>query len=106
MPAVSRDSRPRLRYLGAILFSAVLAGYAGLALVSFAGGGAADNPNAHAILIVDASVRTCIALGALILSTSQWRGARAARWDVLKGLWLLCVALMLIEWTLSYASSA
>ena len=106
MSAMSRAMRQRLRHFAAILFSAVLVGYSALALVFFAGGGAADNPNAHAILIVDASVRTCIALGALVLSTSQWRGTQTARWAVLKGLWLLSLALMLIEWALAYASSA
>lgn len=106
MPAVSRDSRPRLRYLGAILFSAVLAGYSGLALVFFAEGGTVYvNPDALPDLVVVSALRTLIAFGSLILSVSQISGARRERWRTLRALWALCFLLLLIEWTVAFGSS-
>lgn len=103
---MSVNSRPRLRHSGAILFSVILVARAGISLVAFAGGSDGEiNPNAHATLVVVAALGTCVALGALILAASRWSAARSARWRVLGALWLMCFALMLLEWTVGLASS-
>lgn len=104
--AVSRNSRLRVRPVATTLVSVLFVARAGISLVYFAGGGDASiNRNAHATLVVVASLGTCVALGALVVSASEWGGARAPRRGLLGVLWLVCVLLMLIEWILSLASS-
>jgi hypothetical protein len=99
--------RSNKRYLTAILLSVVLTGRAAVSLVFFASGGNGyTNPNAIPALIAVSALGALVAFGSLILSaSSRWQTTGPARWQALKILWVLCAALLAIEWIVALGSS-
>jgi uncharacterized membrane protein len=95
------------RRVAAVALSAVLLARAGASLIFLAAGGNRyTNQTARPTLVAISAVATLVALISVILSASSCRHARrSAPWRALKGLWLLSLLLLLLEWTLGLASS-